>query len=88
MKKLEDYIIKLNPLDNVVTVIKDISPDSYFFNGKVIEIKQDVRKGFKMSVGPISKGDKIYKYGQPIGAAKMDIGAGELVHIHNMKSLV
>lgn len=88
MINLENYIIRLNQLDNVVTVIKDIAPENYSFNGCVIEIKQGVERGFKIAVGSISKGEKLYKYGQPIGVASADIRPGELVHIHNLKSLI
>ena len=31
-------------------------------------------------------GEKIVKYGAPIGVATMPIAAGEHVHVHNMKS--
>ena len=88
MKNIDNYIIKLNQLDNVATVIKNISPNSYYFNGNVIRIKQGIKKGFKISVRSILKGNKIYKYGQPIGTALVDIKPGEVVHIHNIKSLV
>jgi hypothetical protein len=34
----------------------------------------------------ISAGEKIFKYGAPIGSATRDICAGSTVHVHNMKS--
>ncbi|HRJ73596.1 MAG TPA: SAF domain-containing protein [Terrimicrobiaceae bacterium] len=34
----------------------------------------------------IRTGEKILKYGVPIGSATCDIAFGEHVHLHNMKS--
>jgi hypothetical protein len=34
----------------------------------------------------IAAGEKIIKYGVPIGSATRDIGAGEHVHTHNVQS--
>ena len=40
----------------------------------------------KYAVRPIKKGDKVIKYGQVIGIATEDIGVGEHVHSHNMRT--
>ena len=40
----------------------------------------------KIAIRPIAKGEKIYKYGQPIGVASADIARGEHVHVHNLES--
>ena len=42
--------------------------------------------GHKYALRPIAKGENVIKYGQPIGHATEDIGAGELVHSHNLKT--
>ena len=34
----------------------------------------------------IAAGEKVLKYGAPIGSATRDIGQGEHVHLHNMRS--
>jgi altronate dehydratase small subunit len=43
--------------------------------------------GHKIAAAPITKGAKIVKYGEVIGAATLDIKKGEHVHVHNMESL-
>ena len=49
-----------------------------------VEVRPE--NGHKYAVRPIKKGDKVIKYGQVIGIATEDIGVGEHVHSHNMKT--
>lgn len=51
----------------------------------LIKVSQDIPFGFKIALQDISRGDKIFKYGEPIGIASVDISKGEMVHIHNME---
>lgn len=48
-----------------------------------VEIRED---GMKYALSSIKKGDTVIKYGFPIGCATEDIGVGELVHSHNLRS--
>lgn len=50
-----------------------------------IELKDSIEFGHKFAVTPIKKGEEIHKYGEVIGAATRDIGAGEHVHVHNLE---
>ena len=42
--------------------------------------------GHKVALKDIKKGDTIWKYGQDIGKAIADIGKGEHLHVHNVKT--
>jgi len=42
--------------------------------------------GHKLAVALIAAGDKVIKYGAPIGSATRDIAPGQHVHTHNLKS--
>ena len=42
--------------------------------------------GHKYAIKPIAKGEKVIKYGYPIGEAQCDINEGEQVHSHNLKT--
>jgi altronate dehydratase len=55
--------------------------------GKEITYKcnQDVPFGHKIAIQDIKKGDKIVKYGEPIGSATQNIKKGDWVHTHNVK---
>ncbi len=49
--------------------------------------KEEILLGHKIALKDIAKGDHVIEYGEVIGVATKDIGNGEHVHIHNLKSL-
>ena len=76
--------------DNVMTALADIKAGEEVklkTKGKEItyQCNQDVPFGHKIAIGDIKKGDKIIKYGEPIGSATQDIKKGDWVHTHNVK---
>ena len=80
-------VILLGPDDNVVVVRRRIEAGSLVrIAGCDVSQAKDIPLGHKLAPRPISRGDKIIKYGAPIGSATVDIGPGEHVHVHNMKS--
>jgi len=42
--------------------------------------------GHKIALTDIKTGDTVWKYGEDIGKAVADIGKGEHVHVHNLKT--
>jgi (2R)-sulfolactate sulfo-lyase subunit alpha len=42
--------------------------------------------GHKLAIKPIARATTIIKYGVDIGKAVADIGAGEHLHVHNVKT--
>ncbi len=48
--------------------------------------KADIPVGHKVALRDIKAGDTIWKYGEDIGIAKANIGKGEHVHVHNVKT--
>ncbi len=80
-------LIRLNPLDNVLVARREIAKgEQVVISGKELMISQHIDLGFKLAVVKISAGEKIFKYGIPIGSASKDILPGEIVHIHNLQS--
>lgn len=67
-------IIRINKLDNVAVALKNL--------------EGDIPMGHKIALCNIASGEKIIKYGFPIGIATSDIKAGEHVHVHNIKTLL
>ena len=67
---MSDYI-KLHELDNV---------------GVLITPREGIPAGHKIALRPIAKGEKVIKYGCPIGTAQSDIKEGEWIHSHNLKT--
>jgi altronate hydrolase len=82
-------VIKLNENDNVITALSNLKKgDRILVDGVGIILKEDIDRGHKIAFKNISKGDKIIKYGYPIGGAIKDINQGSHVHVHNVKTLL
>jgi (2R)-sulfolactate sulfo-lyase subunit alpha len=60
-----------------------VTHDNSSFN---LASKMDVPIGHKVALVDIKAGDTVWKYGQDIGKAIADIGKGEHVHVHNVKT--
>lgn len=79
--------IRLSPLDNVAVACRTLVPgETIEVDGAALPITERVDLGHKISVSSLKAGDKIVKYGMPIGSATADVPAGGWVHIHNMQS--
>jgi (2R)-sulfolactate sulfo-lyase subunit alpha len=50
------------------------------------DARSDIPIGHKLAIKPIKSGDAIIKYSVDIGKAVADIGAGEHLHVHNVKT--
>ena len=53
---------------------------------QTIVVENSIPLGFKVAARDIAAGEKILKYGAPIGSARQVIRVGEIVHTHNMQS--
>lgn len=51
-----------------------------------LKANMDVPIGHKIALVDIRKGDTVWKYGEDIGKAVANIGKGEHVHVHNVKT--
>ena len=51
-----------------------------------IEARADIPIGHKVALADVAKGDTAIKYGEDIGRFVADIGKGEHVHVHNLKT--
>jgi altronate dehydratase small subunit len=80
----------INDKDNVITALADMAA------GEEVKVRrkgeemiyrcnQDIPFGHKIAIENIKKGDKIIKYGEPIGSARQDIRKGDWVHTHNVR---
>jgi altronate dehydratase small subunit len=83
--------IIIHPSDNVATALESIPAGRLIVlkkHGRVyrVVIREEIPRGHKFSLCGIGKGEKIIKYGEPIGRATDDIGVGYHVHIHNVES--
>jgi hypothetical protein len=84
---LNKNFVLLNQADNVLVCCKELLiGSSTTIEGVDIYMTTDITVGHKIARKNILKGDKIFKYGVPIGSAVQDIAFGEHVHMHNIKS--
>jgi len=81
------HILQINEKDNVAVVLKDLQKgETIQIRGESILLKEDVQRGHKIAIDPISDHEHIIKYGFPIGHATKSITVGEHVHTHNIRT--
>jgi hypothetical protein len=82
--------IHLSPLDNIVVLAyRGEAGDALRFGDaadQALRLATSLGLGHKVACRRIVAGERILKYGVPIGSATRDIEPGEHVHLHNMKS--
>lgn len=80
-------LILLHPDDNVLICVAPIAAgDILPVSGGTIPAREGVTVGHKIARVPLLPGDKVIKYGAPIGSMTDAAVAGQWVHMHNMKS--
>jgi altronate dehydratase small subunit len=78
---------RIHRYDNVAVALVDMPALARVSLGEIhLVLVQDVPFGHKLALMDIKKGSPILKYGEQIGLATRDIGAGEHVHVHNVES--
>jgi predicted RecA/RadA family phage recombinase len=85
--RTDDRVLILAPGDNVAVAKADIaSGTTLTVMGQAVTLKTRVEVGHKFAFKKVAKGEKLVKYGAPIGVATQDIAPGDYVHIHNVTS--
>lgn len=79
--------VLLNKADNVFICCQALNAGEIICIDKQnINIINQIDVGHKIAKEDIKQGQKIVRYGVPIGSATADIKIGEHIHLHNMKS--
>lgn len=79
--------IHLHPDDNIAVCTRSLSQGQTVRIGSTeILISEPIEVGHKIACQSIAPGERIIKYGAPIGTATLAISIGDHVHLHNMKS--
>ena len=80
-------LLLLRAEDNVLIATSRIrGEETVMLEGTPVVLSTDLPIGHKLARRAISAGEKVLKYGAPIGSATEDINAGAHVHVHNLKS--
>ena len=80
--------ILLHPTDNVAVALRDLQAGQQItlLDGHPLTLRCAIAFGHKLAVRAIDEGEKVLKYGLPIGSATRPIAPGEHVHVQNLKS--
>lgn len=85
-KKIAQVIL-LHPNDNILVCVAHINAgDVIDIDGEPVNVGQNIEVGHKLARRTLNLGDKIYRYGAPIGSMTQSVAKGEHVHMHNMQS--
>ena len=77
----------ISAADNVATALEVLDPGRIVRIGAItITIAEAIPRGHKVALCAIRAGERVVKYGSPIGSASSDIAPGSHVHIHNVAS--
>ena len=80
-------LLQLAPTDNVGVLVKSLAAgETLKVGATLVTMPERIGLGHKIALQGIATGEKIIKYGVPIGSATRAIGRGEHVHLHNIKS--
>ena len=84
---MEPDVIIINEADNVAVARRDIAAGEKVAlpAGASVTAVADIPRGHKVAVAAIARGGRVIKYGECIGVAAADIGAGDWVHTHNIE---
>ena len=77
----------ISAADNVATALEPLDPGRTVRLGAItITIAEAIPRGHKVALCAIRAGERVIKYGSPIGSASADIAPGTHVHTHNVAS--
>lgn len=82
-----EKMIMIHPQDTVAVALTTLEQGtSIQLAGRQITTLERIPSGHKFAIVPIPAGEKVIKYGVPIGHALQDIPQGAWVHTHNLKT--
>ncbi len=80
-------LLRISDEDNVFVLLRSVNAGTRLQLGEhTVVVENSLELGHKIAARNITAGEKVVKYGAPIGSATRDIRAGEHVHLHNIKS--
>lgn len=80
-------VLRVHKDDNVVVALKDMTAGTEVeYEGGSVILLEDVSRGHKIAIAPLTAGEHIIKYGYSIGYTIADVSVGAWVHSHNLKT--
>jgi altronate dehydratase small subunit len=81
MEGIDNVAIVVEPIEAPADIVVEAASDKID-----VHITDNIPFGHKFAIRDIPEGSLILKYGEPIGVARIDIKAGQHVHVHNLES--
>jgi len=80
-------LIRLADQDNVAVATTNLARGARLeVDGTTLITRDPIPFAHKVAIRAIAAGAQVFKYGVPIGRAKVAIEAGQHVHVHNIRS--
>ncbi len=81
----ENSAIHLHHSDNVAIARVPIAAGTELrIEGRTLKTVEPIPAGHKIALAPIRAGETVFRYGQNIGRARIDIAPGQHIHTHNL----
>ena len=75
---MANKLLRISPLDSVAVATQPVAKgETLSVGGVTVTALEDIPAGHKIALLDIAKGEKVIKYGCPIGTAQSDIKQGE-----------
>jgi len=82
-----DPFLLLHPDDNVLVCRQAAAAgETLVFDGHAMTLPSTIAVGHKIARRDLKPGDKVIKYGAPIGSMTAAATRGAHIHLHNMQS--
>lgn len=83
----DERLLLLSPRDNVFVLRERVEAgEALVIDDRTVALATTLDRGHKIARVDLVPGEKVLKYGAPIGSVTQPIAAGEHVHVHNIKS--
>ncbi len=80
-------LMKIHPADNVLIVRIPLQENEIItINGHSYTVGKALAFGHKIAAFTLQPGEKVIKFGVPIGSVTAPVAVGEHIHLHNLKS--
>lgn len=77
--------VLIHPADNVAVAIRPLPAGTVLdLGGRRVTLTGPIKPGHKVALAAVARGERVVKYGQPIGVASEAIEPGAWVHAHNL----
>lgn len=84
---LQSKVLLMAPEDNcLIARATLLRGEVVQIDGRAVTLTQDIQIGHKLARLALHPGDKVTRYGAPIGSVTRPVAIGEHLHTHNLES--